>query len=235
VTTDVLLVAGAESRRRPVDDAELAIVLVGLARRHVAARDGHCPCGGVVVLPNRAQRRQAARAGREAHARLEHEADCEAVNPAADRFLTSAGNIDAPARVDTALRPCKSCGDPDVRPPAASSGSIDAPTVGLGLRPCKSCGHPDVRPPAAFSWIIDAAARGRGWSDADLAAAAGISPGYVWRLRRESKVVTRPSCTVARRLVDALGLEGEARRVVLASARAGVGYDALADEAEVER
>lgn len=93
------------------------------------------------------------------------------------------------------------------------------------LRPCAACGTPDKRPPAAFSTVIDEAAASRGWSDADLAAAAGLSAGYAWRIRRSHKMTSRPSFTAASRLVDALELTGDDRRLVLQSARAGVGLD----------
>jgi len=51
----------------------------GLARRRIAALEGRCPCGAVVVLPNREQRRRAARTRVSLRILVEHEDDCPAV------------------------------------------------------------------------------------------------------------------------------------------------------------
>ncbi len=58
------------------------LVREGFARRHAAALTGRCPCGGRTILPNRAERRAAARNRRAARARLEHEDGCPAIAPA---------------------------------------------------------------------------------------------------------------------------------------------------------
>ncbi|MCG3040260.1 hypothetical protein L7D48_06700 [Streptomyces sp. S1A] len=51
-----------------------------LAVRRVANTTGVCPgCGARMELPNRAERRKAAKAWRVLHARMEHEDDCPAV------------------------------------------------------------------------------------------------------------------------------------------------------------
>ncbi len=97
--------------------------------------------------------------------------------------------------------------------------------VGTALRPCRECGTEGMRPSVMFSILIDEATRARGWSNAELAAAAGISASYAWRLRRPHKTTCRPSFTVARQLADALELTGDDRRLLLQTARAGVGYD----------
>jgi len=51
----------------------------GLARRRIAALEGRCPCGAVVVLPNREQRRRAARTRVSLRIVVEHEGGCPAI------------------------------------------------------------------------------------------------------------------------------------------------------------
>jgi transcriptional regulator with XRE-family HTH domain len=96
------------------------------------------------------------------------------------------------------------------------------------LRPCRDCGTPDQRPSEAFSDIIDRKARDLGLTDAALAAKAGISPGYAWRLRRPDKTRCRPSLTVVMKLVVALDLTGDDLVAVITSAKVGVGHDTRA-------
>lgn len=50
----------------------------GLARRALVNQGGTCPCGAAIVLPNRAQRRAAERAGIPIEIEVEHEMDCPA-------------------------------------------------------------------------------------------------------------------------------------------------------------
>lgn len=52
----------------------------GVARRNLTALGGACPCGAVLRLPNRAERRRAARSGQTVHVEVEHENDCPAVD-----------------------------------------------------------------------------------------------------------------------------------------------------------
>ena len=58
----------------------------GIARRRIVAVTGECPCGAVLILPNRAERRAAKRTGQPTHLRCEHEDDC----PAVDHVLLAA-------------------------------------------------------------------------------------------------------------------------------------------------
>lgn len=53
----------------------------GVARRNVVALGGACPCGATLRLPNRAERRRAARTGQPVHVEHEHENenDCPAI------------------------------------------------------------------------------------------------------------------------------------------------------------
>lgn len=52
----------------------------GIARRRVTAVTGECPCGAGLVLPNRAERRKAARTGEPIQMSVEHEDGCPAVD-----------------------------------------------------------------------------------------------------------------------------------------------------------
>jgi hypothetical protein len=54
----------------------------GIARRRITAVDGECPCGARLVLPNRAERRKAARTGQATRITGEHEDDCAVVDAA---------------------------------------------------------------------------------------------------------------------------------------------------------
>ncbi len=58
----------------------------GLARRRISAVQGRCPCGAVVTMPNRQQRRHAARTRTSLRILVEHEDAC----PAVDRMLEAA-------------------------------------------------------------------------------------------------------------------------------------------------
>jgi len=63
----------------PVASEELPPQLrEAVLRRRLAALEGRCPCGATVTLPNRAERRRAARDGRQLSTTVEHEADCPA-------------------------------------------------------------------------------------------------------------------------------------------------------------
>lgn len=62
-------------------DANPAIVAEGLRRRFLVNDGGTCPCGARLVLPNRAARRAAVRAGEPLSVKVAHESDCEAVAP----------------------------------------------------------------------------------------------------------------------------------------------------------
>jgi hypothetical protein len=59
----------------------------GVARRRIVAINGRCPCGAELVLPNRAARRKAARAGSFVRMRIEHEDDCPAIDTALDEAI----------------------------------------------------------------------------------------------------------------------------------------------------
>jgi hypothetical protein len=61
------------------DDAPDA-VREGIARRRITAVEGTCPCGAGLILPNRAARRAAKRAGGQIRMTVEHEPDCPAVD-----------------------------------------------------------------------------------------------------------------------------------------------------------
>jgi hypothetical protein len=52
----------------------------GIARRRITAVHGTCPCGGHLVLPNRAARRRAARTGTPTRMTVEHEEGCPAID-----------------------------------------------------------------------------------------------------------------------------------------------------------
>jgi hypothetical protein len=58
----------------------------GLARRALVNQGGDCPCGATIVLPNRARRRAAARAGIPLEIEVRHEVDC----PASTRNIVAA-------------------------------------------------------------------------------------------------------------------------------------------------
>ena len=62
------------------------VVREGLVRRRLTALEGKCPCGALAVLPNREQRRHAARTRTSLRIVVEHEDGC----PAADRVLEAA-------------------------------------------------------------------------------------------------------------------------------------------------
>jgi hypothetical protein len=59
----------------------------GIARRRITAIDGKCPCGGELVLPNRAARRKAARTSSLVRMRVEHEDDCPAIDKTLDAAI----------------------------------------------------------------------------------------------------------------------------------------------------
>ena len=54
-------------------------VLEGLVRRRLIALGGTCPCGAVMVIPNRADRRAARKLGTALSVPIEHEDDCPAI------------------------------------------------------------------------------------------------------------------------------------------------------------
>lgn len=58
----------------------------GIARRRLVAQTGRCPCGAVLRLPNRAQRRAARRARRPLHTAVRHASSC----PARDEAIRAA-------------------------------------------------------------------------------------------------------------------------------------------------
>ncbi len=53
----------------------------GLARRAAVNAGGVCPCGARAILPNRAIRRRATRAGQAIQVTVPHELDCLALLP----------------------------------------------------------------------------------------------------------------------------------------------------------
>jgi hypothetical protein len=50
----------------------------GLARRALVNQGDPCPCGATLVMPNRAERRAARRAGTQLQAKVQHQVDCPA-------------------------------------------------------------------------------------------------------------------------------------------------------------
>lgn len=68
-----------------IPDNAPAAVREGLARRRLTVTTGSCPCGAVLRLPPRRERRAAARSGRALHVRIEHEDDCPAVTANIER------------------------------------------------------------------------------------------------------------------------------------------------------
>lgn len=50
----------------------------GLARRAIVNAGGQCPCGATIPIPNRAERRAAAKAGLAIEITVEHEMECPA-------------------------------------------------------------------------------------------------------------------------------------------------------------
>jgi len=71
------------------DDDE-PTVREGIARRRITSVTGRCPCGAVRVLPNRAQRRAAAKAGRIIRVEVVHENDCPATDATLGRLISQA-------------------------------------------------------------------------------------------------------------------------------------------------
>jgi hypothetical protein len=64
----------------PLPDDAPPQVLEGLVRHRIVLTGGVCPCGAVLVLPNRQQRRAAQRRGEVLHVRIEHEDGCPAID-----------------------------------------------------------------------------------------------------------------------------------------------------------
>lgn len=62
-----------------IPDGASDVVREGLARRRLVAITGACPCGARLLIPNRRQRRAAAREGRVLPVAVEHEHDCPAI------------------------------------------------------------------------------------------------------------------------------------------------------------
>ena len=77
-------------------------------------------------------------------------------------------------------------------------------------------------PPPGFGAILSAARRRRGLSQRELAAAAGISAGYLAMLETDRRA---PSESVALDLVDALRLTGNDRLTVLDASVPDIGRD----------
>ncbi len=51
----------------------------GLSRRAIVNAGGTCPCGAQAILPNRAERRRAARLGYVIEVEVQHEPECPAL------------------------------------------------------------------------------------------------------------------------------------------------------------
>ncbi len=79
------------------------------------------------------------------------------------------------------------------------------------------------RPPDEFGPSLRAARLARGLSQKRLAKLAGIAYGFVSQLERGER---SPSSVVAGRLVDVLGLHGDAAAAMLAVGVEGVGHAA---------
>lgn len=77
-------------------------------------------------------------------------------------------------------------------------------------------------PPPGFGIILSAARRRRALSQRELAADAGISPGYLAMLETDRRA---PSESVAADLIHALRLTGDDRLAVLDAAIPDVGRD----------
>lgn len=90
-TTDAVLVGAVGGERiayfgPPLLETYPPAVREGLVRRRLVATTGVCPCGARMVVPNRAARRAAARAGQVfLQVQVEHDVDCPAVDPRVDR------------------------------------------------------------------------------------------------------------------------------------------------------
>lgn len=81
VTTRDVRGVGRVAYVLPVASEELPPQLrEAVVRRRLAALEGRCPCGAIVSLPNRRQRRRAARDGRTLTTTVEHEPDCSATD-----------------------------------------------------------------------------------------------------------------------------------------------------------
>lgn len=83
--TDAVLIGEAGGERLlyvgpELDESQPADVLEGLVRRRLVGLGQPCPCGAVLVVPNRAVRRAAVRAGQVLSVTVEHEGDCPAVD-----------------------------------------------------------------------------------------------------------------------------------------------------------
>ena len=65
-----------------------APLLEGLARRRMVATGEGCPCGARLVVPNRAARRKAARAGRALEVDVRHEDGCPAIAAGLEAYLS---------------------------------------------------------------------------------------------------------------------------------------------------
>lgn len=63
---------------RDVPDDASQELKEALARRRIVNAGGQCPCGAKLIMPNRAQRRAAARRGEPLHAVIWHEPGCPA-------------------------------------------------------------------------------------------------------------------------------------------------------------
>ena len=75
-----------------VSDGAPAQVKKAIRVRNQTPLCGRCPeCGAECALPNRAERRQAARTGRVLPVRVEHDDDCIAISADAVAWLRGAG------------------------------------------------------------------------------------------------------------------------------------------------
>jgi hypothetical protein len=65
-----------------IPDAAHPVVREGAARRRLVGTTGKCPCGAVLPVPNRVQRRAAMRSSTPMIVRVQHEDECPAIDPA---------------------------------------------------------------------------------------------------------------------------------------------------------
>jgi hypothetical protein len=93
-TTDAVLVGVADGERTvyvgpELDDNLPPVVLEGLTRRRLVGLGQPCPqpCGARMVVPNRAERRAARKAGPVLHVQIEHHPDCAAVSDELEAYV----------------------------------------------------------------------------------------------------------------------------------------------------
>lgn len=90
--SDAVLVGLVDGQRSlyvgpELDELQPADVLEGLVRRRLVGLGQPCPCGAVLIVPNRAQRRAARQQGVALQVPVEHEDDCPAVSTAVEAHL----------------------------------------------------------------------------------------------------------------------------------------------------